>query len=116
VRRFARDVANALAKRHPRRLTTAQRKDARGDAMFLDVLRNGYGQTAVAPYSVRARPDAPVATPLEWRELALPGMHAQRYTLANIRRRLGQRDDPWADIDAHAVSLRPALERVRRLR
>ncbi len=35
----------------------------------LDIMRNAYAQTAVAPYSVRGRPGAPVATPLRWEEL-----------------------------------------------
>ena len=39
-------------------VTTEQRKAKRGDRVFIDVARNAYGQTVVAPYSVRARPEA----------------------------------------------------------
>ena len=53
----------------PAHRTVEQRKDNRGDRMYLDVMRNAYAQTAVAPYAVRARRGAPVATPLEWDEL-----------------------------------------------
>lgn len=64
VREFARAVADVLAAAHPDRLTTAARKKDRGDRLYLDIQRNAYAQTAVAPLTVRARPGAPVATPI----------------------------------------------------
>jgi bifunctional non-homologous end joining protein LigD len=68
-------------------------------------MRNAYAQTAVPPYAVRGRPGAPVATPLEWDELGKSGIKPRRYTVENIRRRLSQKDDPWADIWRHKRSL-----------
>jgi bifunctional non-homologous end joining protein LigD len=79
-----------------------QRKRKRGDRIFIDYLRNDYGQTAVAPYALRARPGAPVATPLAWDELSRSGLDPRRYTLRNLFRRLAAREDPWAAIDARA--------------
>jgi len=105
VRAFAGEVARVLEDRHPDRLTTAQRKDKRGDRVFIDILRNAYAQTAVAPYSIRARPGAPVATPLEWDELSRSGMSPRAYTLKNLFRRLGRKDDPWSGMDRHRRSL-----------
>lgn len=52
---FARDAAEVLAARDPGRLTTAVRKNRRGGRLYLDIQRNIYAQTAVAPWSVRAR-------------------------------------------------------------
>ncbi|WP_117211245.1 non-homologous end-joining DNA ligase [Allorhizocola rhizosphaerae] len=69
VRAFARDVADLLAARHPATLTTEARKAKRGRRLYLDVARNGYAQTAVAPFAVRALPGAPVAAPIEWSQL-----------------------------------------------
>ncbi|HZD65429.1 MAG TPA: non-homologous end-joining DNA ligase, partial [Acidimicrobiales bacterium] len=69
VRDFAHGVAERLAERHPDSLTIEQRKEERRGRLFLDYLRNGYAQTSVAPYALRARPGAPVATPLFWEEL-----------------------------------------------
>ena len=80
--------------------------------MFLDVARNAYAQTAVAPYSVRARPEAPVATPLDWAELDDPALGPRRYTIANLFRRLGQKRDPWAEIERHARPLAAAQQRL----
>jgi bifunctional non-homologous end joining protein LigD len=115
VRDFASRVAELLSARRPRELTTAQRKAKRGDRVFVDVARNAYAQTAVAPYSVRARPQAPVATPIDWAELDDPKLGPQRYTIRNLFRRLGRKQDPWAAIDRHARALEPAHQRLRRL-
>jgi bifunctional non-homologous end joining protein LigD len=115
VRAFASEVAETLVARRPRAVTTEQRKAKRGDRVLLDVARNAYGQTAVAPYSVRARPEAPLATPLEWAELDDPKLGPRRYTIQNLFRRLGQKRDPWADIDRHARPLAAAHERLKRL-
>ena len=98
--RFAADVAGLLAARHPRELTDQHRKDARRGRVLIDHFRNGFGQTVVAPYSVRARPGAPVSTPIDWRELA--SVDPQSFTLRNLFRRLGQKEDPWAAGWQHA--------------
>lgn len=92
---FAADVARLLARRHPDALTDEQRKEARRGRVLVDHFRNGFGQTVVAPYSVRARPGAPVSTPIGWDELGRTD--PQRFTIRNIFRRLAQRDDPWAE-------------------
>jgi bifunctional non-homologous end joining protein LigD len=106
VRAFVRQLADELARREPERLTTETRKEQRQGRVFLDYLRNAYGQTGVVPYTVRAKPGAPVATPLDWDELTDPRLHSQSYTLRNIFQRLGQKADPWQNILAHARSLK----------
>jgi len=70
VKAFAHGVAARLAEREPGRYTTNPLKEARTGRIFLDHLRNSRGATAVAAYSTRARPGAPVATPLEWEDLS----------------------------------------------
>jgi bifunctional non-homologous end joining protein LigD len=116
VRAFAQAVAEELARRHPDDLTTAQRKDKRGERLFLDTARNAYGQTAVAPYSVRALPGAPVATPLDWSELDDSRLTARRYSIENLFRRLAQKRDPWHEISRHSRSPAGAAERLKRLK
>jgi bifunctional non-homologous end joining protein LigD len=112
VRSFARTLATRLAERHPDALTVEQRKQARGDRVFLDYLRNAYGQTAVAPYAVRAIEGAPIATPLTWAEALADGMSPRRYTMANIFRRLGQTADPWAGIGRRGQSIAAARKKL----
>jgi bifunctional non-homologous end joining protein LigD len=117
VRRFARQASDVLAAREPDSLTTEQRKDSRGDRVYADVMRNAYAQTAVAPYSVRARPGAPVSTPLDWAELEDPSLTPHQFTLRTMADRLGRPGsaDPWAGMARRRYSLDRAAQRLRRV-
>ncbi len=97
VKTFAKAVAERHAADDPERLTTILSKSKRRDKIYIDYLRNSRGATAIACYSTRARPGAPVAVPLRWDELGA-ALRPDRYTVANLRRRLGAlRADPWED-------------------
>lgn len=98
VRAFAEKLAENLVEEFPKRLTTASRKQKRRGRLLLDFMRNAYGQTSVAPYALRALPEAPVATPLDWEELKSSCLNPRSYTIKNIFRRLGQKQDPWHDM------------------
>jgi len=113
VRALARAVVDRLAGEDPDRLTTEQRKDRRAGRIFLDVARNAYGQTAVAPYSLRGRPHAPVATPVEWSELG--DVRPDSYRIDNVRRRLAHKADPWSALHRHRRSAADARGRLDRL-
>ena len=115
VRDFARDLAGALVARHPDELTTETRKAQRHGRLFLDYLRNAYAQTAVPPYAVRARPGAPVATPLTWDALDDPDLDSRRYHAGNVLERIAQRGDPWANFYSRGVSLKAARRRLDKL-
>jgi bifunctional non-homologous end joining protein LigD len=115
VRGFGRDVAKLLAGRQSDRLTTEQRKNKRGKRIFVDVMRNAYAQTAVPPFAVRARPDAPVATPLAWDELSDKRLGPRRFNVRNLSRRLAAKGDPWAGIASRARSLRGPRKRLDQL-
>ena len=104
VRQLARGIARRLAERRPDHLTYEQRKAKRRGRVFLDTLRNSYGQTAVAPYAVRARPGAPVATPIDWDELSGKGFDSQRYKINNIFIKLERGKDPWDSIRRQTYS------------
>ena len=99
TKRFARGFAETLAQSQPDRFLATATKSKRSKRIFIDYLRNGRGATAVASYSLRGRPDAPVAMPLAWRELPkLPGANA--FTIADVPARLRRRrKDPWEGID-----------------
>jgi bifunctional non-homologous end joining protein LigD len=116
VREFARDVTSLLAARAPERLTVEQRKERRGQRIYLDIMRNAYAQLVVAPYSVRARPGAPVATPLHWEELSDGRLSPRRFTLRTIPGRLAESADPWQGMARHRRGLSSARRRLGALR
>jgi bifunctional non-homologous end joining protein LigD len=96
VKAFTRQVALSMEKDAPDRYLATATKSRRNNRIFVDWLRNSREATAVAPYSTRARPGAPVAAPLKWSELSSL-RSANRYTVKNIARRLSRLgSDPWA--------------------
>ena len=115
VREFARRAAGVLARRHPDVITTEQRKDKRGNLIYADMMRNAYAQTVTASYGVRARPGAPVATPLSWAEVEDDDLEPGRFTLATVRARLDGGQDPWAGFAESAHGLAEAEKRLAKL-
>jgi len=115
VRDFARAVAELMIRDAPDRLTLQQRVDQRGNRIYLDVQRNGYAQMAVAPYSVRARRAAPVATPLQWAEVEDAGLNPRRFTMRTMGDRLATTQDPWAGMSRHRRGLAAARRRLKSL-
>jgi bifunctional non-homologous end joining protein LigD len=115
ARAFARDVAGVLEARDPDTFTTSQRISDRGGRIYLDVMRNAYAQTVVAPYGVRGRPGAPVATPVSWDEVADEGLTPGRFTLRDGPARLaeiGASGDPWAGFGRRRYSVEAAHRKL----
>ncbi|MFI5333445.1 MAG: non-homologous end-joining DNA ligase, partial [Candidatus Babeliales bacterium] len=112
-RACAKDIARLMVQRDPKKLTIEIRKSERGGRVLIDYFRNAYAQTGVAPYSIRAKPGAPIATPLWWDEVKSSTLaSSQKYTLKNIYTRLKKSDDPWSDINDHAVSVKKLQKAV----
>ena len=103
---FAESFVARVAAAHPDELTVDHAIAARGDRVYLDPFRNGFGQTAVAPYSVRRREKAPVSTPLEWSEVK-PALIPADFNMGNFAKRL-KRADPWSDFFKNRQSLKDA--------
>jgi bifunctional non-homologous end joining protein LigD len=112
VRGFARTVAELLVERDPTRFTLEIHKAKRGRRVFVDINRNAYAQTAVAPYSVRARDGAPIAMPLAWSDLRELSFRPDGITVRTVFDHLGEATDPWKDFRRRAVSLEQARHRV----
>ncbi|MFW3176028.1 DNA ligase D [Xanthomonas phaseoli] len=99
TKRFAKGFADALAQAEPQRFIATATKRLRNKRIFVDYLRNGRGATAVASYSLRGRPGAPVALPLAWSDLSKL-QRADAFTLRDVPEKLRRRrKDPWADMD-----------------
>lgn len=112
VRKTAQDIAAILTGREPEIFTTEQRIQKRRNRLFIDTLRNAYAHTIVAPYAVRAKKGAPVATPIFWEELEEPDLNAQRYNIHNIFHRLEKTGDPWKEMMRQKQSLKEARQKL----
>jgi bifunctional non-homologous end joining protein LigD len=98
VKSFARGLSAEMAAAAPEKYLTKISKAERAGRIFIDYLRNDPTSTAVAPYSTRARPGAPVAMPLTWDEVK-PGLDPCDYLVTTVPGLLAkQKSDPWADM------------------
>jgi bifunctional non-homologous end joining protein LigD len=98
VKSFAKGVSAEMAADAPDKYLTKASKADRVGRIFIDYLRNDPTSTAVAPYSTRSRPGAPVATPLRWDELTAK-LDPKSFTIRTVPGRIArQRSDPWAEM------------------
>lgn len=114
VREFARAGAQVLAGRDPDNLTTEFRISRRRGRLFIDTGRNAYGQHVVAPYSLRPRAGAPVATPVRWDELH-ENLNPSSFTPVEVLERVQGGLDPWSDMRRDASALTEARRRLEEL-
>ncbi len=94
---FCKAVAETLVRLVPRRFVATPGASNRKGRIFIDYLRNARGATAIAPYSTRARPGAPVALPVAWDELAGLGS-AGAFNVPSVLRRFESDHDPWRSL------------------
>jgi len=95
VKTFAKMVADHLVTAIPQRFTSNMAKRVRKGKIFIDYLRNARGATAIAAYSTRAKPGAPVSVPIAWDELSKE-LPSDYFTVMNVPARLKRlRRDPW---------------------
>jgi bifunctional non-homologous end joining protein LigD len=110
AKNFSQAVALLMVEKWPDDFTANPLKKERHGKIFVDYLRNDRGSTAVAAYSVRARPGAPVAMPIRWEELKA-GFRANKFSLRTVPKLLeARRQDPWAAIGSVAQSIPAALK------
>jgi bifunctional non-homologous end joining protein LigD len=115
TRTFAELIARYLAHRHPETFTTPRAVAARNKGrVYFDWVQNGHGKTISAPYVVRPKPGAPVATPLHWDEVKR-GLDAKQFHLRNAITRFEKTGDLFAPALDSKQQLERALERLRAL-
>ena len=95
---WSKELAEAAVEQFPDALTLKFKKEQREGRIYVDCLRNRMAHTAVLPYGVRAKPGAPVATPITLEELDDPSLTPTKWTLRTIPQRLAEVGDPWADM------------------
>jgi len=102
LRRFGKFVSEYLTAKHPKLFTVERLKKNRGTHIYLDYLQYYPGRTLIAPYSPRARPGAPISTPLAWDEVRAD-MKPADFNLLNIEQRLRERGDLIAKLPAQPL-------------
>jgi bifunctional non-homologous end joining protein LigD len=111
---FCRAVADFMVAAAPDRYIAKMSKAARKGKVFVDYLRNDRGATAIAPYSTRNRPGAPVSAPLSWEELS-PTIASDHFNIHNLVTRLSKlKKDPWAGMGATKQTITASM--LRRLK
>jgi bifunctional non-homologous end joining protein LigD len=109
VKDFSKSVAERIEEADPAHYVSNMAKAKRTGKIFIDYLRNGRTATAIAPYSTRRRPRAPVSIPLTWEELT-PQIRSDEFTVRNLGERLAKlKRDPWEQIGALRQSLTGAV-------
>ena len=112
VFRFSQTFVEQLAASAPLRFTArmAKRRQRGRGRIFVDYHRNRRGSTAVAAYSLRARPGAPVSMPLSWPPLRQIDDPRELDWSSAPKTLIEAAGDPWQDIDEAAVEITPQLE------
>ena len=95
MKAWAHGFVQAMERDNPRLYLSKMTKAARTGKIYLDYLRNERGATAVAPFSMRARPGLPVSVTLDWKELA--ATERPRFRIDNFQHEWQGRlkRDPW---------------------
>lgn len=106
VKEAAETMAHSMSADSPQTYLSVASKAKRTGHIFVDYLRNGRGNTAVAPYSTRARKGAAVSMPIGWEELD-GKIGPASFTIGNAASRLSRSSaDLWADFFAAASPLK----------
>ena len=113
VLQFARSFGAIVAQSNPEDFTVEHSIKARGERVYLDPFRNGFGQTVVAPYSVRRRDKAPFSMPLAWSDVKT-NLDPTDFNLGNFQKRLKGKD-PWADFFENRQSLKDAARGLKKI-
>jgi bifunctional non-homologous end joining protein LigD len=110
VKTFTQRFVAAMVADSPQRYVGKMTKALRDQHIFIDYFRNSREATAVAPYSTRARPGAPVAVPVTWERLARTTA-GHDFSVRDLKKRI--KEDAWADVGEVRQKL-PALPTTRR--
>ena len=109
VKGFSQAIVRHLAATLPQRFASKSGPRNRVGKIFIDYLRNGFGATTVAAWSVRSRPGLGVSVPIDWSELDTIA-HSAHWTITNIDSRLATGNSPWKAYPGSIQSLTGAMK------
>ncbi|MCW3072528.1 MAG: dependent ligase [Bacteroidetes bacterium] len=111
VKTFAELIAQTVNARIPSITSILRSPKKRQKKVYLDFLQNRRGQTLAAPYSVRPKPGATVATPLEWKEVNSK-LDPSDFTIKTILKRLDKKGDLWKPVTGKGADLMKILKKM----
>ena len=115
TRTFAELIARVVTNRKPQMYTTPRSVAKRQkNRVYFDYLQNGKSKTIAAPYVLRAYPGAPVATPLEWREV-MPGLHPKQFNIGNAVERFHAKGDIFEGVLDSPQNLYDSIGKLEKL-
>ncbi len=114
AKHFAELIATIVNQRLPKITTLERSLSKRRGKVYIDCYQNNYAQTVAAPYTVRARPGAPVSTPLKWSEIK-KGLNPKNYTIKTTPARLKKMGDLYSPVLGKGIDLRAALHNISKI-
>lgn len=98
VREWVKGVAIQLEAAHPDLLAVAHGRTHTGQKVTIDYAQNSIGRNTAAPYTLRARPGAPVSTPLTWDEVADGRVAPSDFTISTLPERVQKKGDLFRSV------------------
>jgi bifunctional non-homologous end joining protein LigD len=112
TRTFAELIARLVIAERPEMFTTPRSVAKRQkNRVYFDYLQNAKSKTIAAPYVLRAYPGAPVATPLDWREVTR-SLHPSQFDIRNALDRFAEKGDLFAGVLEAPQALDRAIEKL----
>lgn len=112
TRRFTEKIVNLLVQQEPSLFTTERLKKNRGERLYLDYVQHAEGKTIIAPYSLRGKEEATVATPLFWNEVT-EDLHPTQFTIETVLDRVEEKGCPFYPY--HLTGKTQNIDQLRRL-
>lgn len=111
AKKFAELIATIVQKKIPKICTLERSISKRQGKVYIDCYQNNFGQTIAAPYSIRARPGAPVSTPLKWSEVK-KGLDPKKFTIKNLFNRLKKYGDLFSPVLENGINMELILKNI----
>lgn len=112
AKEFAKEVASWVHRLIPEICTLERSLSKRKGKVYIDCYQNSFGQTLAAPYSARARPGAPVSTPLKWEEVK-KGLDPKQFNINNIEKRIKKVGDLFAPVLKKGINLKLIISKLK---
>lgn len=111
TKQFGRIIVTWVHQKIPSITSLERRPINRQKKVYLDVDQNNLGQTLAVPYSVRARPFAPVSTPLEWKEVT-KGLNPTDFNIKTVPDRLKKLGDIFKPVLGKGIDIKKILKNM----